>query len=115
MIPDYSDILTHLYPGCEWSLNDNDPHQLWWSPDNAEPAPDAETLDAAWPVVRDARAWAEVREERDRLLAASDWTQVGDAPLTDVELNAWQDYRQTLRDIPQDFPTPDDVVWPEQP
>ena len=112
---DYAAILSDLYPGAEWSLNANDPEQLWWSPDNADPKPDAASLDAAWPAVRDARAWAQVRAERDRLLTACDWTQVADAPLTDADKQAWADYRQTLRDIPQDFATPDDVVWPEQP
>jgi len=59
--------------------------------------------------------WDDIRAERDRLLADCDWTQVADAPLTASEKQAWADYRQTLRDIPQDFATPDDVVWPEQP
>jgi len=56
--------------------------------------------------------WAEVRAERDRLLAASDWTQVADAP---VDASAWAVYRQALRDVPQDFATPDAVVWPAPP
>jgi len=56
--------------------------------------------------------WDNVRGGRDRLLAASDWTQVADAP---VDQQAWAVYRQALRDIPQDFASPDDVVWPEQP
>ena len=59
--------------------------------------------------------WDDVRAERDSLLAASDWTQVADAPLTASEKAAWADYRQALRDVPQDFATPDDVTWPEAP
>jgi len=59
-----------------------------------------------------AKTWGEVRSERDGLLAASDWTQVADAP---VDAAAWAVYRQKLRDIPQDYTTPDDVVWPEAP
>ena len=112
---DYAAVLTALYPGAEWSLNANDPEQLWWSPDNADPAPTAATLDAAWPAVRDARAWAQVRAERDRLLADCDWTQVADAPLTASVKQAWADYRQALRDIPQTQDDPDGIVWPEQP
>jgi len=38
-----------------------------------------------------------LRTHRDRLLAASDWTQVADAP---VDRQAWADYRQALRDFP---------------
>jgi hypothetical protein len=59
--------------------------------------------------------WDDIRRERDSLLAASDWTQVADAPLTASEKQAWADYRQALRDVPQDFDSPDDVIWPEAP
>ena len=55
---------------------------------------------------------AEVRAQRDRLLTASDWTQVIDAP---VDQAAWATYRQALRDIPQQEGFPQTVVWPTQP
>lgn len=61
-------------------------------------------------------AWAPVRAERDRRLLVSDWTQaVRDAPLTAAQKNAWAEYRQALRDIPQTFPTPQAVIWPTPP
>jgi len=113
MTPDYAAILSDLYPGAEWSLSGNDPATLAWFSEGE--APTVEVLDAAWPAVRDARAWAQVRAERDRLLADCDWTQVADAPLTAAKKQAWADYRQVLRDVPQDFDSPDDVVWPEAP
>jgi len=53
-----------------------------------------------------------VRAKRDRLLKASDWTQVADAP---VDQAAWATYRQDLRDIPQQAGFPDDVTWPTEP
>ena len=56
--------------------------------------------------------WDSIRAERDRLLAASDWTQVADAP---VDAAVWAVYRQALRDVPQDYATPDEVVWPIPP
>ena len=107
---DYAAVLTRNYAGSEWSLNANDYDSLTWFSDGVKPTQDE--LDAAWPAVRDGLAWDRVRAERDRLLAASDWTQVADAP---VDASAWAVYRQQLRDIPQDFASPDDVVWPEQP
>ena len=58
---------------------------------------------------------AEVRAKRDGLLAKCDWTQVVDAPLTDEQKIAWQAYRQSLRDLPQDYPAPEEVVWPTTP
>jgi hypothetical protein len=54
----------------------------------------------------------EVRTERDRLLAASDWTQVADAP---VDQAAWAEYRQALRDVPEQAGFPENVVWPTKP
>ena len=107
---DYAAVLGSTHPGAEWSLNGDDYAGLVWLSDS--PKPSQEELDAAWPAVREARAWNRVRAERDRLLAACDWTQVADAP---VDAAAWAVYRQALRDVPQDFATPDDVVWPEQP
>lgn len=59
--------------------------------------------------------WQLVREKRNKLLAESDWTQAPDAPLTIEQKQAWRQYRQALRDIPQRFKRADDVVWPNPP
>lgn len=56
-----------------------------------------------------------VRAERDRRLSECDWTQMPDAPLTEQEKASWSLYRQALRNVPQDFNHPDDVVWPQMP
>lgn len=107
---DYAAVLIANYSDAEWSFNGDDYAGLVWLSDG--PKPSKKALDDAWPAVRDALAWGRVRAERDRLLAASDWTQVADAP---VDSAAWAVYRQALRDIPQDFATPDAVVWPTIP
>jgi len=44
-----------------------------------------------------------MRYQRNRLLAASDWTQTLDAPLTDEQRAAWATYRQQLRDAPANW------------
>ena len=59
--------------------------------------------------------WNLIRSYRSELLARSDWSQLGDAPFTAEEKNAWTAYRQTLRDLPQDFVNPDDVMFPQEP
>jgi hypothetical protein len=109
---DYAAVLTAIRPGAEWSLNGDGFDLTWLS--EGEPPTQAE-CDAAWPAVQTERGWKAVRAERDRLLAACDWTQVADAPLTAAEKTAWAEYRQALRDVPQDFDSPDDVIWPEVP
>ena len=52
------------------------------------------------------------RAERNRLLAACDWTQVSDAP---VDAGAWAAYRAALRDVPQQPGFPEVIDWPEAP
>lgn len=64
------------------------------------------------PYVEPAPTADQVRAERDQLLAASDWTQVADAP---VDQAAWADYRQALRDVPDQVGFPADVAWPVEP
>ena len=44
---------------------------------------------------------AGLRERRNALLTACDWTQLPGAPLTDAQQAAWQTYRQALRDLPE--------------
>lgn len=54
----------------------------------------------------------QVRDRRKGLLAASDWTQLPDAP---VDKAAWATYRQALRDITKQEGFPTNVNWPESP
>jgi len=55
--------------------------------------------------------WADVRSKRDGLLAATDWWAVSDRAMSAEEAA----YRQALRDVPQNFASPADVVWPTKP
>jgi len=58
------------------------------------------------------RKEAEVRQQRNELLSACDWTQLPDSP---ADHEAWATYRQELRDVTAQAGFPWDVVWPEQP
>lgn len=53
-----------------------------------------------------------VREKRNQLLTASDWTQIPDCT---VDKQAWAAYRQALRDITEQAGFPNDVVFPTPP
>lgn len=57
----------------------------------------------------------ELRSRRNMLLALSDWTQLPDAPLEKFEKEAWANYRQKLRDIPQVTDDFDSIDWPIKP
>jgi Phage tail assembly chaperone protein len=54
----------------------------------------------------------EVRTDRNKRLAESDWTQLADAP---VNVAQWSVYRQALRDVPEQAGFPFTVNWPVQP
>lgn len=56
-----------------------------------------------------------VRNVRNKLLAECDWTQVPDAPLTDLQKQSWATYRQELRDITDNFVDEKSLVWPVKP
>ena len=54
------------------------------------------------------------RETRNELLAASDWTQANDSPLTTAQKTKWKTYHQALRDLPSSSDWPN-VTFPEEP
>ena len=54
----------------------------------------------------------QMRAIRDRLLAASDWTQLPDAPCNS---SAWATYRQALRDFPSTWTPGPTADFPEPP
>lgn len=56
-----------------------------------------------------------VRSQRDGMLSASDWTQIGDATLGAHTAEEWRTYRQALKDIPQNYTKVSEVVWPNDP
>lgn len=52
-----------------------------------------------------------LREERDRLIAATDWWASSDLTMTEAQTA----YRQALRDITDTYQSLDTVVWPVKP
>ena len=58
---------------------------------------------------------AEMRRQRDGLIAACDWTQVTDSPLDATTKAAWATYRTALRDVPAQAGFPAAIDWPTAP
>ncbi len=56
-----------------------------------------------------------VRAIRNELLNASDYTQLLDVPLPEIEKKAWAAYRQELRDITKQAGFPETIVYPLSP
>lgn len=60
-------------------------------------------------------SWVSLRTDRNRRLAACDWTQLADAHLSQDKKDAWATYRQELRDLPDSITDPTHVEWPLDP
>ncbi|EKF9218974.1 phage tail assembly chaperone [Vibrio cholerae] len=59
--------------------------------------------------------WEQIRINRSVKLKETDWTQMPDAPLSDDQKVQFVNYRKLLRDLPQSYESPEDVVWPIKP
>ncbi|EII3125342.1 tail fiber assembly protein [Vibrio parahaemolyticus] len=70
-----------------------------------------EFIEGLHPIIK----WAEIRKYRDHLISETDWTQMPDAPLSSAQKTEFANYRQALRDVPNNAGDPDDVEWPEKP
>ena len=59
--------------------------------------------------------WVNIRTERDRLLAETDWMMLSD---TGTVSTAWKNYRKALREIPSSQDSAkvfSDIDWPDKP
>ncbi len=75
--------------------------------------PDRKTLQKTFKAHADEFNARMARRKRDALLAHSDWTQMSD--IEEGKRTAWAQYRQALRDLPQQENFPTRIVWPKVP
>ena len=66
----------------------------------------------SFPDATNEQKWEQIKLWRNVQLAASDWTQVADAP---VNKAAWATYRQALRDLPAQGGLADEAEFPVAP
>lgn len=71
------------------------------------------TITAPAPVAPTAQEIA--IEQRNFMLAMSDWSQLPDVPMDEEVRAAWVSYRQALRDITTQPGFPDAITWPVKP
>jgi hypothetical protein len=94
---------------------DANTHQAYWSGSEwviqviPEPEPDP------YAKPPEIITWERIKMERNSYLRESDWTDLPNAPLSSSVKQNWLNYRQALRDVPQNFSTPESVVWPTKP
>ena len=99
--------LLTLTPTAEWTVRGTEIE--WHSKDISQPSDDAiatkiDELKAAEPMRL-------LREERNRLIAETDWWASSDLIMSSAQTK----YRQDLRDITKSATSLDDVSWPTKP
>jgi hypothetical protein len=78
-------------------------------PFTAEEEAQRDAEEQAWNDGAFDRAMADLRQRRNTLLSASDWTQLPDTTLTTAEKTAWMNYRTELRNITNGLTTVEQV------
>ena len=80
------------------------------------PKPSKEDFEAKLQELIDAQPWKELRKERNKRIAQTDYLAIPDYPHATEEVKqAWLDYRQALRDLPANTTDPENPVWPTPP
>jgi hypothetical protein len=102
-----SDALFSLRPGVEFVIRGGVIE--FYQHDN--PQPTAEELQAEIARLEAAQPMVELRQQRNLLIAETDYLALSDATLTDD----MKTYRQTLRDLPANTTDPANPVWPTKP
>ena len=101
---DYSKVLIKYYIDKEWTCGDTYETIVWYDETLAKPT--EEELNVKWEELKKDN----MRKERNQLLKDCDFRVLNDYPNTNKE--AWELYRQTLRDFPaiwveeMEFPSP---------
>ena len=65
-----------------------------------------------FPDATDEQKWEQIKLWRNAELRNTDWTTLTDAP---TNKTAWAEYRQALRDLPEQNVLAEEVVIPEKP
>lgn len=88
-----------------------------WADKGERPTDLHEWVNGAW-VLNVSYLFNEIRAERTKRLAFSDWTQMPDSSLSDSKKSEWASYRTALRDVPANNSSVtrlEDVDWPTKP
>ena len=115
------DAIRALHPDAQFTTV-NEVITEWNSSGITQPT--QEELDAKLIELKAAEPYKLLREERNKLIAETDWTQLKDISLDSIREKNWKEYRQALRDLPNGS-TPkldsngdldmSSVTWPDKP
>ena len=96
---DFTAALQILKPGAQWTLYGSEYSGLEWF-DEIQTKPTEEELNAKVAELNAAEPFNLLRQERNKRIAETDWTQLKDIDLDIIRERNWKNYRQALRDLP---------------
>ena len=117
MVIDLNTAILALRPTAQFSHGVHGYSEIAWHSKDIE-KPTEEECNAKLAELLAAEPIRLLREQRNVLLASSDWTGLADTALTSEVSAKWKLYRQKLRDMPKGLTTPFKVknaVWPTKP
>ena len=115
--------LLALKPGAEWTTRGDNYSDIEWL-DKSQTIPTEDELNNKIAELQAEEPYRLLREERNRLIAETDWTQLKDIDLDIIRERNWKNYRQALRDLPASASPKLDseyeldltsVTWPTKP
>ena len=112
-----------LRPGAQCRITGDTYSGIMWD-DKIQTIPTEEEVGKKLKELEANEPYKLLREERNKLIAETDWTQLKDISLDSIREKNWKDYRQALRDLPSNS-TPNldnngnlnmsSVNWPDKP
>ena len=117
------DALQALRPNSEYSVTGNVYSGIDWL-DKSQTQPTEQEVNNKIEELKISEPFRLLREERNKLIAETDWTQLKDIDLDIIRERNWKNYRQALRDLPaKSNPKLDSfgnldlssVSWPDKP
>ena len=91
-------VIQELRPGAQCRISGAPYNDNTWD-DKNQTIPTEDEVDKKLKELQEGEPMALLREERNILLAQTDWTQFTDSPLAETKKSEWRSYRQELRDL----------------
>ena len=95
----FVEALIALKPKAQFVLRGDTYAGLEWL-DKTQTKPTEEEINAKVIELSNSEPMKLLREERNKLIAETDWTQLKDIDLDIIRERNWKNYRQALRDLP---------------
>ena len=118
-----TEALMSLKPEAEWAVRGGNYSDIEWL-DKTQIMPTEDEINAKIVELNAQEPFRLLREERNKRLAETDWTQLKDIDLDIIRERDWKNYRQALRDLTtSSIPKLDEygdldmssVTWPDKP